>query len=115
MTNQGKQDPCSKPLPGYKDTVEARLSPSLKADLDSLRQHEGKLLEALAKDPKRVEAFLTDPARELKRLQIKVPAALRQRLVPHNAFEEVLKPASIRLANGQVITPKVRVRVSGGA
>lgn len=115
MTQDPKrQDPCAKPGPKGEPSLEERVPPRLRADLQSLRSQEAKLLETLNADPKRAAAFLADPARELKRAGLKVPSNLRAALKPVAGLDELLKPASIRLANGQVITPKVKLRITGG-
>ncbi|HNY31066.1 MAG TPA: hypothetical protein PKO15_09265 [Fibrobacteria bacterium] len=109
-----RQDPCAKPGPMGEPSLDERLPPRLRADLQSLRSQENRILESLNADPRRAAAFLADPARELKRAGVKVPSDLRASLKPVAGLEELLKPASIRLPNGQVITPKVKLRITGG-
>lgn len=109
-----RQDPCAKPQTTASASLQERLAPSIREELESLRKHEPKLLEALNADPKRAAAFLADPARELKRAGIKLPSGLRSALKPVQGLEEFLSPASLRLPNGQIVTPKVRIRITGG-
>lgn len=108
------QDPCAKPGPQGEPSLDERVPPRLRADLQSLRSQESKFLEKLNADPKRAAAFLADPARELKRAGVKVPSNLRASLKPLAGLEELLQPASIRLPNGQIVTPKVKLRITGG-
>jgi len=108
------KDPCAQPRPGIDATLEARVPPTIKAHLETLRGQEAKILAGLNKDPKRAVAFLSDPAKELKRLGIKVPDGLRAALKPPQGIQELFAAKPLRLANGQIVTPKVKLTISGG-
>lgn len=112
--NNAPKDPCAREMPGMEATLESRLPPTMKAHLETLRGQEAKILAGLNKDPKRAVAFLSDPAKELKRLGIKVPDGLRAALKPPQGIQELLSTRSLRLANGQIVTPRVKLTISGG-
>jgi hypothetical protein len=83
------------------------------AAIEELAKHERRILAAVAK-PDVAEEFLADPSKLLRRLKIPVPAAVahRLRLPTANRVEDVTAQPVV-LPNGQVITPKVTVHITG--
>ena len=55
------------------------------------------------------DLFLRDPRAVLAELKIPISPLLKKRLQPDESVQDLLKPRSFRLPNGQVITPKVKV------
>jgi hypothetical protein len=61
--------------------------------------------------------FLRNPAEALDRLGVEVPRDLRRRLRRTHGLpdlDRLLRPAPIRLPDGRQLTPKVRIRITGG-
>lgn len=83
------------------------------AAIEELAKHERRILAEVAKGDV-AEEFLADPAKVLRRLKIPIPAAVahRLRLPTANRVEDVTAQP-VLLPNGQVITPKVTVHITG--
>ncbi len=87
----------------------ARLSPSMRRDMQALEEREDEILRLLA-DPKNAEAFLSDPVAVLQAGGIEVPPTLRrrlQRLDPELA--QHLRRQTYVLPNGQTVTARIKV------
>lgn len=84
------------------------------AGIEELARQERRILAALDNNPEATEQFLTDPGTFLRRLRIPVPAAVAHRLrQPRANSPDSLVARPIVLPNGQTITPKVTVRITG--
>ena len=93
-----------------------RLPPEIRKEIEGLRKHENRVLEAL-EDEEMHRLFIHDPAAALARLKIPMSALLRKRLQAHRAHSKspppFLCPSSFMLPNGRKVTPKIRVRFTG--
>jgi hypothetical protein len=101
--------PAPEPTPRRHSQLFESLPASLQEEMNTLLKHEAKILAALEKDEAR-QQFISDPAAALEKMKVSVPAALRKRLKPETDLRALLRPRQFRLANGQVLTPKVRIR-----
>ena len=94
-------------------TIIERIPPVFKKDLIALQKHETKILESLNKDEELAKLFLSNPGAALAKINIPVPQAMKKQLKPDQTLAQLLQPRQFRLANGQVVTPKVRIRFTG--
>lgn len=90
-----------------------RLPAELTAAIDAIRPRDKALLKAL-EDPETRARFLEAPHAVLRKLKLPVSAALEHFLRRGNANRpEDLEARPVVLPNGQRLTPRVRVRISG--
>jgi hypothetical protein len=83
------------------------------AAIEELARDERRILAALG-TPEATAEFLRDPGNFLRRLRIQVPAAVAHRLrLPRANRADTLIAQPIVLPNGQTITPKITVRITG--
>jgi hypothetical protein len=80
----------------------------LQQELASVRKYEDKIVEAL-KDEANAELFTRDPGTLLKKLDIPMSGAFRERLRSDKSLDELKKRHCFKLPNGQVIKPNVRI------
>jgi hypothetical protein len=93
-----------------------QLGPRLRAEFEELGKSERVLLAALAK-PDTARQFAADPLATLAALKIEVPPIIKQRLKSASLTgdaPDLHQPRSFRLPNGQVVTPNVNIRFTGG-
>jgi hypothetical protein len=95
------------------DELFQKLPPSVQKDMESLQRQENRIVDAL-KNEEMKRLFIIDPGTALTRMKIKVPPELRKRLRPNEMLQKLLEPAKFRLANGQVVTAKVRLNFTTG-
>lgn len=81
----------------------------LQEELASVRKYEDKIVEAL-KDEANAELFTRDPGTLLRKLDIPMSGAFRERLRGDKSLEELKKRHCFKLPNGQVIKPNIRIR-----
>ena len=87
--------------------------PEFSAAIEELARSERQILAAV-RTPEGTAEFLADPAKLLRRLKIPVPAVIGHRLrLPRVNRAESLTTQPIVLPNGQTITPKVAVHITG--
>lgn len=83
------------------------------AAIEELSRSERRILAAVD-TPEGSAEFLADPAKFLRRLRIPLPAVLDHRLrLPGGNRAESFTAQPIVLPNGQTITPKVAVHITG--
>ena len=90
-----------------------KLQPVVMKEILSLRRYERRVLSRLNKDEDLAKLFLVDPGAALAKMDVPVPPTIRKRLKPEAGLREILRPKKFRLPNGQVITPRVRIRFTG--
>lgn len=100
---------CGSDQPDRADTEDAEFT----AAIEEMAKQERRLLATLA-TPEATAEFLADPRRVLRRLKIPIPAVVDHRLRLANANRaDQLTAAPVILPNGQTITPRVKVRITG--
>jgi hypothetical protein len=100
---------CGSDLPDRTDTDDAEFN----AAIEELAKHERRLLATLA-TPEAIAEFLADPRRVLRRLKIPIPAVVDHRMrLPNANRPGSLTVPPVVLPNGQIITPQVKVRITG--
>src|SRR5437867_10077366 len=88
-----------------------QFGPKLQEEFDELAKHETRILQLLA-DPELHTRFLEDPIAVLEGHGIPVGATLRRRLKRLTSGDQPAPPL-INLPNGQVLKPKLRIRITG--
>lgn len=81
----------------------------VRAELEAVRKYEDKILNALA-DEENSELFARDPGSFLRKLNIPISGALRQRMRNDDSLVELKKSQCFELPNGQHLRPRVRIR-----
>lgn len=101
--------PDARPRPCRVEDAIAAQPDWLRAEIEALKKHEAVVLRAL-EDAANRELYLRDPAALLGKLKVPVSGALKARL--RTAAEGSASPPSlsIRLPNGQTLSPRVKVR-----
>jgi hypothetical protein len=90
-----------------------RLPAEVAAAIDAIKPREKALLRAL-EDAETRTRFLEAPHAVLRKLKLPVPAALQHFLRRGNANRpEDFQARPVVLPNGQILTPRVRVRITG--
>jgi hypothetical protein len=109
----GHQHPEPKPLPRpipELDLHEAeKLQPDwVQAELKAVRKYEDKILNAL-QDEENADLFARDPGSFLRKLNIPISGAFRQRLRNDDSLVQLKKAHCFQLPNGQHIRPRLRI------
>jgi len=88
-----------------------QFGPTLQAEFDELAKHETRMMQLLS-DPALHARFLQDPVGTLESHGVPVGPTIRLRLkrLLSGAPPE---PPVINLPNGQVLTPKITIRITG--
>lgn len=86
-----------------------RMSPAVKKEMYSLKKRDNEITKKL-KDPKISAQFLENPVAALEAMNVAVSPQLKRRLNGNRALRESLQPRSVRLPNGQIITPTLNIR-----
>jgi hypothetical protein len=106
--------PIPKPLPSpipELDLHEAeKAQPDwVQAELKAVRKYEDKILNAL-QDEENADLFAQDPGSFLRKLNIPISGAFRQRLRTDDSLVALKKAHCFQLPNGQHIRPRLRIR-----
>jgi hypothetical protein len=95
---------------GHQDFL-AQAPPELRREIDELRRYRSQIGAGL-KQEEISALFLKDPAAALQKLGVPLSASLRKRLDAAKGALELERQRAFTLPNGQVIRPKVKIRIT---
>jgi len=103
-----KQPPRRAPYDIDLDEALARQPEWLRGELEGLKPHADRILEALKHDDNRA-LFMRDPAALLRKIDIPISGPFKNRLRADASAPDISRPVCVTLANGQSIRPKLRI------